>query len=514
MAASSTAPAGTVLVPAIGYIRVSTYLEEKISPDLQRSIILDWATRNGRTIVDWVTDLDATGRNFKRKIMQAIEAIEAGRAVEIAVWKFSRFGRTRHGNAINIARLHAVGGELQSATEDVDATTASGRFARGMLLEVASFESDRIGEQWQETHAWRRDHGLPATGGKRFGYIWTPRRIPNPDSPGEWILQEECYAPDPHTGPVLADLYDRHIAGEGFYTLTGWLNDQGHHTTRGRRWSTSGLVNYMDSGFTAGLLRVHRRDVPCGDLRHCQRYRNHYQYIPADHPGIIGEDTWQAYLKHRARIQALPPRARTAAYPLTGLVGCGLCRGSAVTTGKPGKPGYSYRCSGQATRRSECPGIWIRRAVVEDAVHEWLVRLAAELDQRTVGREIQPATPKTPDHGAQIKRLMSEASKLTAGLDNATKSYALGVIPEDSYLRIRDELTGDLKRTKKELGKLKEAQHAQQGPGPYREAVEGLVSDWPILSVQVKRDMLANVVRRVWLWSGDKVQVQPVWETP
>lgn len=501
----------TELIPAIGYIRVSTYLEEKISPELQRTAILDWATRNRRTIVNWIEDLDATGRNFKRRIMQGIEAVEQGHAAEIAVWKFSRFGRTRHGNAVNIARLHAVGGELQSATEDVDAKTATGRFARGMLLEVAAFESDRTAEQWRETHEWRRANGLPASGGRRFGYIWTPRRVPNPDRPGEWILQDECYAPDPETGPVLADLYARHIAGEGFYTLAGWLNDSGHLNTRGRRWGQNGLLRYMDSGFAAGLLFVHRDDVRCGSPAQCQLWRDHYRHLPADHPGVIDDDTWQAYLTHRARIQALPPRARNATYPLTGMVRCGRCQGPAVISGKVGKRGYSYRCSGQSTRRTECPGIWMRRSVVEDEVYAWLLRLASDLDARTLGTVVEPAPPPVVDTSALRARLTRKAGKLSTALDKAARAYAMGDIPRDTYLRTRDDLTADLEHAQKELAELAEQAAADPGPETHREVVEGLVSDWRVITPQTKRDLLSTLVRYVTV-GPEGVHVWPVWE--
>ncbi|MFI6737283.1 hypothetical protein ACIBI9_30535 [Nonomuraea sp. NPDC050451] len=57
------------------------------------------------------------------------------------------------GNQLNLARLEAAGGELVSATEEADATTAGGTFTRGMLMELAAFESDRSGEQWAEAYS-------------------------------------------------------------------------------------------------------------------------------------------------------------------------------------------------------------------------------------------------------------------------------------------------------------------------------------------------------------------------
>jgi site-specific DNA recombinase len=84
--------------PWIGYIRVSTWKEEKISPELQETALRAWAARTRRRLLEPLTiDLDVTGRNFKRKIMRDIERVERREAKGIAVWKYSRFGRTRDG---------------------------------------------------------------------------------------------------------------------------------------------------------------------------------------------------------------------------------------------------------------------------------------------------------------------------------------------------------------------------------------------------------------------------------
>ncbi|MEU1724503.1 recombinase family protein [Nonomuraea sp. NPDC005692] len=73
-------------------------------------------------------DLDVSGRNFQRTIMAAISQAAKGAAKAILVCKYSRFGRNRMGNQLNLARLETAGGELVSATEEVDGKTAVGKF--------------------------------------------------------------------------------------------------------------------------------------------------------------------------------------------------------------------------------------------------------------------------------------------------------------------------------------------------------------------------------------------------
>ncbi|MEQ4724542.1 recombinase family protein [Nonomuraea sp. B19D2] len=82
----------------------------------------------------WIEDLDVSGRDLQRTIVAAIAAVETDGAKALLVWKYSRSGRNRMGNQLNLARLQTAGGELVSATEEVDATTAVGKFTRGSRL--------------------------------------------------------------------------------------------------------------------------------------------------------------------------------------------------------------------------------------------------------------------------------------------------------------------------------------------------------------------------------------------
>ncbi|MEZ0090068.1 recombinase family protein [Streptacidiphilus sp. EB129] len=497
-------------VPAIGYIRVSTYREEKISPEIQRSSIEEWARRRNRRIVRWVVDLDATGRNFRRKIMEAISGIEAGEAEEIACWKYSRFGRNRHGVALNLGRVEQAGGALQSSTEDADATTATGRFTRGMLFELAAFESDRIGESWRETHDYRRNVlRLPAAGGNRFGYLWTPRLDPN----GE--VQAERYDPDPETREVLEQLYRKHIAGDGMYVLATWLNDElGLPNTRGQRWSRNGLTRYLDSGFGAGLLLSHRRDVRCGDPGGCQKWWTHYSYLQGAHDAVISDSTWQAYRERRQLMRDTPPRSRNAGYALSGLVHCGRCDGKAVIHGASReKRGDGYRCSGHSTRRTQCEGIWMKRALVEARVRDWIEEIAQEIDEITQGREIKPQ-PSRPDAGEkQRTKLVAEITRLASGLESAAEKYVLGDIPKEDYVATRDRLQGRRVKAEGDLLALSVEREAARGPEAFRDVIGALDEEWDVMQVSRKRDLLAAVIRSVTLRPGPEgsVVVLPVW---
>jgi site-specific DNA recombinase len=497
--------------PVIGYARVSTWREEMISIDIQKNVVEEAAARRGRFVAEWIIDEDATGRNFKRKVMRAIEIIEDPDRSERELWswKFSRFGRNRHGVAINLARIETVGGELVSATEEVDAKTAVGRFTRGMLLELAAFESDRAGEQWKETHELRRSMGVPAAGGRRFGYIWHPRRLP--DERGGWRVQEERYEALPEEAELSVEAFQEYIKGKtGFGKIARRWNELGILNTRGARWQDQGVKVYMDSGFAAGLLYVHNPEAPCGNPAGCKN-ADHYRHLAAEHESLVDGDEWDNYKDTRLIRRSTPRRALAPVYPLAGLVRCGLCGSSGMLHQTRKERGKAYRCNARARGAVEHDAVWVRRAFVEAEVLAWLVGLRQEIDDIVAGRVAVPQQRREPDLEKQRKKLEREIEKAAGAIDRAFEAYTLGDVPRDSYLRTREKHEQRRDEAQSELDGLPRRDAEPSSPVPHRETVVGLIAEWDTISVPSKRVLLGRVIRRVEIRPGSEVEVVPVW---
>ncbi|MFE1332051.1 recombinase family protein [Streptomyces microflavus] len=503
--------------PWIGYIRVSTWREEKISPELQQSAIQAWATRTGRRIIDWITDLDATGRNFKRKIIGGIQRVEEREAVGIAVWKFSRFGRNDLGIAVNLARLEHAGGQLASATEDVDVRTAVGRFNRRILFDLAVFESDRAGEMWKDTHKWRRAHGLPATGGRRLGYVWYPRRIPDPIRPGQWTIQDERYEVDNNARDDIEALFDRKLglassaAPEGYGALAGWLNRLGYRTGLGTLWKADSLRRYMRSGFAAGLLRIHDPECHCdykGNGGTCTRWL----LIDGAHDAIITPETWERYLAHVEERRRMSPRARNPTYPLTGLPRCGSCRGDAGATSATRASGriygYAYMCGNQShSGGTVCEnGVWVQRYLVEDAVLDWVRREVA------TGLDAVPPTPVVIDQDRDRQRAAGERARLQA--EHTRLEKALGNLAADKALNPNHYPAGVFEQAQGQLltqlrdvkAGLEEAAAVEAAPRreDFVPMAGRLLELWEVLDPAEANGILRLLIRRVVLTRGAK----------
>ncbi|WP_344218987.1 recombinase family protein [Nonomuraea bangladeshensis] len=497
------------MIPAIGYIRVSMMLEEKISPDIQRAAITELARRRGYRIIEWVSDLDVSGRTFQRKIMKVIAAVEDGNAKAILVWKYSRFGRNRTGNQLNLARVEKAGGELISATEEIDARTAVGKLTRGVLFELAAFESDRAGEQWGEAFQNRLARGLPPLGAAQFGYI-RRGRAPHPLYPGTIADPQdgpERYEPDHASGMagVLAEAYDRWIASRNFVVVAEWMKARGARTTRGVLFEPNELRRMMDRGFAAGLICIHHRECPCGKPQNC---RNR-EYLPGAHEAVITMETWETYRRYRKIAAARPPRARRAVYPFSGLIKCGHCGMSMYVSHLRRK---AYVCGSTKKKEVKCSTRHVTMDAFEEAVQqvlaEWLPDIETAAAAETAGLTVREVAESESDV------LQRELERIDKALERQTELLIAEVIPQSSYEPLRDRLLGERSEVLSRLAEF-EDQPEVKALMEYVPVVEGLIQEWDTLPADQLRDILAEVIHRVEVFRTDPTKawivVHSVW---
>jgi site-specific DNA recombinase len=489
---------------AAAYIRVSMAREEMISPQLQRAAIERAAEADKIVIPDdrWVEELDESGRGFGRKGVQTIlRWAREGSIARVYVWKYSRFGRSARLVAVNVEQMEKAGCQLVSATEQVDARTAVGRFTRGMLWQLDEFYSDLVGESWAAAHAARLARGLPHSGAPRFGYVYhgSPVTGPCPQgcAPGECVTG---YVPDPGTRPYVQRMYASYNGGMSVLKIAQWLNRKGIRTTAGKPWEQRSVRKYMDSGFAAGLLSVHdpRCEHATGRTGGCTRR----VWVPGAHKAVISGTVWEEYLRQRKARAVLPPRAENPVYPLAGLVKCGLCHSpmwshpmiNSARKDAGGQPAryHLYHCS-RYVRGRLCEGSWISRPRLEKVVRVWLasfeedVKRAAEAEQRHL------AAVDTAE--ADRRRLADEARSIEKELTELTRQLIRSIVPEAAYVATRDELTARQKEIGAELETLAAATAAAHKP--LRRQAARLARDWDRLDPGAVQHALAALAARV-----------------
>jgi site-specific DNA recombinase len=455
----------------LGLIRVSKERDGMVSPEVQRAAIGDYCTARGYQVDGWAEGLDESGSRAKSawwpRLEQAVAEVESGKYDLIVVWKYSRVSRNRLRWATAVDRVEAAGGRIESATEQVDTSTSTGRFTRGMLAELQAFEAERIGEVWKEIHERRVRSGKPASGKPKYGYAYNPAL--------------KLHVPDPVTGPVLTDLYRRYVAGESFYSLVRWLNGHGHPTTSGGLWGDVALRRVMDAGFATG------------------RFMSRGELIDGVHEPLIEERLWLAYLDSRGRRRAAPSRRERSTYLLSGLVRCARCRGPMVggQYGSDRQP--KYRCkTSQAMGPGACRGGYVMARFIEAAVVSWLEDLATDVDTARAAK-VAASAQRTVARSERT-RLAREVSRAEDALGRLALQHAQTPLPQSVYRSTYDELLAQLDRLNAALEDA--GQVERRVVVSPRAAARQLLVDWHETPVALRREGLGRLVKHVLVTTG------------
>ena len=277
------------------------------------------------------------------------------------------------------------------------------------------------------------------------------------------------------TGPLLAGLFRRYVAGAGGFVLVRDLNEAGVLNAQGRTWRVNSLYKMLDSGFAAGLLTT------------ADGFRE------GAHPAVITESEWEAFTRARARRRTEPPTRRSPTDYLAGLITCGLCSAS-IRNGGHGK----MICSRYARAGRLCRGAFVRRVDVESflalQLAEHLDAVAALLPSRDAEREATQAT---------VEQAEAALTQAEAALTRLAIGYAQGVLDEGGYRTAQPELTRLRDQAERALRDARD-EHDRLAPAP--DAVPDVRGpEWGTL--------LRRVVRRVEVYPDRLVFVPVVGET-
>ena len=457
---------------AAGYIRVSQVGnrggDSFLSPDLQRERIMAWAAYRQHEVVEWYTDLDVSGRTgvlrpeFERMMTDA----RAGRFAIVAVYRLTRFGRSVKDTAARYAELreHEIG--LVSVTEDLDTTTAGGRFMQNMLFAMAEFESERIGEEWRGVHENRRQRGL----------AWVPRGVF-----GYRVERSVPVAVDPVEAGAVRSLYQRRADGASIGQLRGWLYDEGHRPPRGgTHFSAPTLRRILANPVYAGLVRGMDGEI-----------------LDGAHDPIVSRDLWEQVQRLNVRAAKL---SRFRSGLGSGLVKCAGCGYAMTAWHSTRSQTRYYRCAARLQAR-ECPSpTVISMPKLDDHLESAFLRRARRLTLPRGGK----VTRGAGRWQRQEATLTARVDELRRALDTlADARFRGGTLAQDEYERQAARLLADRSSAEADLDEAR-ALAAQERP----RTVE-FYDAWPRLPLERRQQMLRRLVRGVTVTPGKRGGPQP-----
>lgn len=359
----------------IGYVRLSDYRTDdaSTSPARQREAITAYCLARGWTLVEIVEDLDVSGSDRGLRLQRPGLVKIRERYADVDVLLFTKLDRlarnvTDFRTIAEEAEAHSVA--LVSIDDNIDLTTASGKFFATILAAFAEMEAATIRERVLKGNAKARELGRFMGGVPPYGY----RAVPHPSGEGRSLEI------DPDEAAIVRELAETILGGATIYRATRDLNERGIPSKTGKAWSIQAVRQVLTSPRIVGR-RTHAGKVITGP-----------DGLPIEfHPPVLNLDTW-----HRLRAVLAPAPASSRRTPnparlLSGLVSCSRCGGrmNPGPTGGDGK--HSYRCS-TASRGRTCSGVSVRCEPLEAwLVEDFLDRFGSLPVRRVV--EIAPEEP-------------------------------------------------------------------------------------------------------------------------
>lgn len=465
------------LSTAFGYIRVSTHMQEELSPDAQKREIQRWADAHKIQILRWFQDTGISGKKASNRsdFQQMISlAKEAAHPDYILTWKFSRFARNQEESIVYKSLLRKNNVQVISVSEPLPDGPFSSLIER-IIEWMDEYYSIRLSGEV------RRGMMEKALSG---GYQ-SPPPLGYQKPPGTLIPQ--VYEPE---AAIYRQIKEYALAGRSPTSIARLLNSQGLHTKRGHAFDSRSIRYILQNPFYAGKVRWTPGVSSGGQAESIASMSSdppQTSVILSDgrHTPLCTAAEWKMLC---ALFPAKNDNWRRSAsacphYLCGGLLRCPYCGASmSYTKGRSSSNGrrYPYFCCWRYSKGLHEKGGHISASRCEKSLMDSLWELASFLPETTV--YVPTGRTASPPYQSEIKRL-------DARLHRAREAYLAGVDSLTEYEKQKNILERERETL---LQQSKSSTEPASGPLTAKQLLEKLSSSADPLFL---RDALRQILR-------------------
>lgn len=223
---------------AIAYVRVSTDMQatDGVSLQAQRVKVQQYADLYGITIVAVIEDAGVSAKTLDRPgLQQALHMLDAGDADALLIVKLDRLTRSiRDLGSLLDSHFGTKGNkDLLVVQEQVDTRSAAGRLVLNVLMSVAQWEREAIGERTSAAMRHKAQNNEYTGGGVPYG----------------WSLAADGVNLSPCSQEQQAIKYARqlHADGVSLRKIGALLQAKGYGPKSGKKWYPSGIKRVLSA---------------------------------------------------------------------------------------------------------------------------------------------------------------------------------------------------------------------------------------------------------------------------
>jgi site-specific DNA recombinase len=341
-------------------------------------------------------DLGLSGKNTGRPAFQRLLTdVRDGRVDLVAVYRLDRLSRSQRDflDVLDLFERHGV--QFVSITEHFDTSTPMGRFALGILIQVAQLEREVTAERVRDKVVASRRRGMWTGGQVPLGYT---------SQDGKLVVNRA-------EAETVREIFAAFLAAGSVTGTLDALRERGV-TARGCRvFTKASLRNLLANPVVAGMVRA-------GD-----------DVVEAQHDAVVDRETWD---RAQELLTCREPRARRLRRPsgalLSGLLRCGVCGAAMVqhATSKRTK-GYRYYACHRRIREgaAACPGSTVPAAALETFVVEKI--RAVGRDPSVLTETVAAARAQLAARGPEIDRERQRLKDEKRRLDEESECLAAAI---------------------------------------------------------------------------------------
>lgn len=376
-------------------------------------------------------------------------------------------------------RFREYEADLISLQESIDTSSPAGRLFYTMIAAMAQWEREEIAERVAASVPIRAKLGKPLGGAAPFGYRWEAREL----------------VPAPNEAPIRKLLYDLFLEHRRKKTVARLLNDAGHRTRNGSKW-TDTTVDRLLRDPTAKGLRKANYTRSTGDKKHWV-LKPEADWVFSEVEAIVSEEIWEranAILDARRKTGKGP--ARRTVHLFAGLVFCHCGGKMSVPSNSP-----KYICP---KCRNKIP--------TDDLEAVFREQLKAFVfSPGDIAEYLTQADEEMKKKEDLLGVLEGERGKLTREMDRVMQLYLSDQISKDGFGREYRPMEERLKQLEDQIPALQgeldffRIQHLSRDEVVVES--QDLASRWSDLTQDEKRELVENITERITVGTNE-VQIE------
>ena len=435
----------------------------------QKRILETFAKQNGFTNLRWYTDDGYSGANFQRPGFQAMLAdIEAGKVGTVIVKDMSRLGRNYLQVGFYTEMLFPRKGVRFIAVND-NVDSANGGMDNDFTPLRNLFNEWLVRDTSKKIKAVKRAKGMsgkPVTSKPVYGYL---------------MDEDENYIVDEETAPVVQQIYQLCLAGNGPTKIARMLTEQQiptpgtleyrrtgstrrYHPGYECKWATNTVVHILENREYTGCLVNFKTEKPSYKLKHSIENPPEKQAVFENHhEPIIDRETWERV--QELRKQRKRPNRYDEVGLFSGILFCADC-GSVMyqqryQTDK--RKQDCYICGSYKKRTADCTAHFIRTDLLTAGVLSNLRKVtsyAAKHEARFMKLLIEQNEDGDRRRNAAKKKELEAAEKRIAELSAIFKRLyedsVTGRISDERFTELSADYEAEQKELKERAARLRE----------------------------------------------------------